>query len=430
MQQVIGGALERLRAGAAPSAVLLIDVDQLGEVGQQLLAAMAGRLSASLGPEDLVARYGSDGFVVVGRVADEVAADELAARLKRTLEQPLDFGGAAARMHASVGVSMIREDDPSIGAVLARADAALYAAKNKALRDARAAGAPAHERGRPALVEAAFERSTIEDFDVYYQPVADLRGGAVAAVEAILRWEHPELGTIAAGEFLAIAERRGQIVTLGRWALEKACSQTVRWGATREGLPMRTCLNMTPSQVADAAFADDVESALACSGATGQQLALQLSDEALAAMAPGLLDVLMEAKVELILDLGASTSSLANLGPMPIATIKLDRSFIATGPGDDASQVLHQTAELARGLGLRVVVEGVETLDQLRMVTENGFPLAQGSLFGRPQSAPAIEKLVNRERPFATLLAPRPAWLGLARDDLLPTVEVSRGAAQ
>jgi diguanylate cyclase (GGDEF)-like protein len=429
MQQAIDGALEQVRAGAEPSAVLLIDVDHLGQVGEQLLIALARRLSDALGPEDLVARYGADAFVVVARVAEEVAAHELAERLKGTLEQPLDFGGAAACMHASVGASMVRGEDPSVGAILARADAAMYAAKNKALRDAHAAGTTPCEGGRLALVEAAFERSIIEDFDVYYQPIADLHGGAVAAVEAILRWEHPELGTIAAGELLAIAERRGQMVTLGRWALEKACSQTVRWGATRDGLPMRTCISVTPSQVADPAFAEHVESALACSGATGQQLALELSDEALAGMAPGMLDVIVAAKIELILVVGTSASSLANLGPVPVSMIKLDRSFVANGPDDDVSQVLYQTAEFARGLGLRVVVEGVETLDQLRIVIENGLPLAQGNLFSRPQSAPAIEKLVHRERPFATLLAPRPAWLGLARDDQ-PTIRVSGGAAQ
>jgi diguanylate cyclase (GGDEF)-like protein len=429
LQQAIDGALEHLRAGGEPSAVLLIDVEQLGDVGEQPLIALARRLSASLGVEDLVARHGGDGFVVVGRVADHEAAHELAARLKSALEQPLDFGGAAACMHASVGVSMVGEEHASVGAVLARADAAMYAAKNKALRDARAAASRPRERGRQALVEAAFERSTIEDLDVCYRPVADLRGGAVAAVEATLRWEHPDLGTIAAGELLAIAERRGQVVTLGRWTLEKVCSQTVRWGATREGLPMRTCVNVTPSQVADPAFVDDVESALARNGATGQQLALELSEQALAAVAPGMLDVLVEARIELILDdVGASASSLASLGALPISTIKLDRSFVATRPDEDASLVLYQTAQFARGLELRVVAGGVDTPDQLATVIECGIPLAQGNLFSRPQSAPAIEKLVHRERPFATLLAPRPAWLGFPPDDGEPTVAVHERA--
>jgi diguanylate cyclase (GGDEF)-like protein len=428
MQQAINAALGDLRAGGQPTAVLLVDVEQLGEVGERVLIALARRLSASLGPEDLVARYGADGFVVVGRVADEVAAHELAERLKRTLEQPLDFISAAARMRASVGVSLVRAEDRSVGAVLARADAAMYGAKNKAFRDAHAAWAGSRGSGRQALVEAAFERSTIEDFDVCYQPMADLRGGAVVAVEAILRWEHPELGTIAADELLPIAERRGQMVTLGRRVLDRACSQTVRWGATRDGLPMRTCVNVTPSQVADPAFLDDLESALARSGATGQQLALELSEEALAAMAPGMFDVLVEAKIELILDdVGASASSLANLALLPIRMIKLDRSFVATSPDGDASLILYQTAQFARGLELRMVIGGVETLDQLTTVIESGFPLAQGNLFSRPQSAPAIEKLVHRERPFATLLAPRPAWLELVGDDVEPTVRVGEG---
>lgn len=141
--------------------------------------------------------------------------------------------------------------------------------------------------------------------------------------------------------------------------------------------------------------------------------------------------MLVEAKIELILDdVGASASSLANLALLPISTIKLDHSFVATRPDDDASLILYRTAQFARGLELRVVAGGVETLDQLTTVVESGFPLAQGNLFSRPPSAPAIEKLVHRERPFATLLASRPARLDLARDDLQPPVSVGGRAAQ
>ena len=182
----------------------------------------------------------------------------------------------------TMGVAVVRPGDSSVAPVIARADAALYAAKNKASRDARGDAAELREGSREALVEAAFERSTVDDFDVYYQPIVDVRDGSIVAVEAILRWEHPDLGTIAPSEFLAIAERRGQTVTLGRWTIEKACAQTVRWGATRDGLPMRTCVNVVAAQLADPAFVDDVMSALARHGATAQQLALELPEDALA----------------------------------------------------------------------------------------------------------------------------------------------------
>jgi diguanylate cyclase len=431
MQEAIDGALEHLRAGGDPAAVLLIDVDPGHAAGDELLAALVERMALTLTREDLVARFDGHVFVVVAHeIGDEAAAYELAAHLTRTLEEPLHIGaGSAASVHVSIGVSMLREEDSSVGAVVARADAAMYAARNKASRDARGSGADCSPwSAREALVEAAFERSTIEDFDVYYQPVADLRCGSVAAVEAILRWEHPDLGTISPLEFLAIAERQGQMVTLGRHVIEKACAQTVRWQATRDGLPMRTCVNVSAAQLVDPAFLEDVLTALARSGATGQQLALELGAETLAGAEPQLLQALVDARIELTLDrYGAGTSSHATLGLLPISTVKLDRSIVVA-LADEPPAILRETAERARGLGLRAVAVGVETLVQLQAVRDSGYALAQGHLFSRPLSGPAIEELVHRERPFAAVLAPRPAWLDFDADRDEPAIEVGAPA--
>jgi len=428
MQEAIDAALDHLRAGGEPSAVLLIDVEAQDGDRDRVLVTLAERLAASLTREDLVARFDGHVFVVVAHeIADEAAAYELAAQLKEMLEAPL-AGDCESSLQVSIGVSMMREDDPSVGAVVARADAAMWAARNKAHRDAHGDVDCTPESAREALVEAAFERSTIEDFDIYYQPVADLRCGSVAAVEAILRWEHPDLGTISPMEFLPIAERKGQMVTLGRLVIEKACAQTVRWAPTRDGLPMRTTVNISPSQVADPAFLADVMAALAESGATGHQIAFELSPETVEAVDPALLHAIVDAKIELTFDqFGTGSSTQARLGDLPITTVKLDRSFLPSDENEETPAIVQRTAESARDLGLHAVAMGVERLDQLERVRLSGFEFAQGHLFSRPLSAPMIEQLVHRERPFGALLAPRPAWLDLALDGHEPAVEVEAG---
>ncbi|HEV7808763.1 MAG TPA: bifunctional diguanylate cyclase/phosphodiesterase [Solirubrobacteraceae bacterium] len=428
MHDAIEGALVRLRAEGEPCAMLLIDVDGLADVGEERLTALVARLAASLGADDLVARFGGDVIAAVVRgVADEDAAHELGARLKRSVEE---LSAAGPPVRVSIGFSILRENETSAGAFVGRADAAVYAARNKASRDARGDDSRPLDDCRRTLVEAAFECSTVEDFDVYYQPIADLRSGSVAAIEAVAHWEHPDLGTIAPGEFLPIAEWRGQIVTLGRWVLEKACAQSVRWAPTRDGQPMRTCVNVAAAQVADPAFADDVLAALARGGATGHQLALGIPQDALAAISSSVVAVLADARIEIMLrNVGASAGAGAvDLRQLPITMIKLDGSLVTRCASDDVPALLQRTTELARSIDARAVAAGIETLEQLAIARDCGFALAQGYLFRRPQSPASIEQLVYGERPFAGLLAPRPAWLDLPLDGDAPTIEIGAPA--
>ena len=426
MRHAIDSAREALAAGGEPSAVLLMEIGGLGSGGDEPAAVIAGRIAAVLHPDDLVGRFGGDVLVVVARdVPDEIAAHALAARLAEAITRAV--GGVPCPTTA--GVTLIRETDPSVAAVVARADAALYAAKNKASRDARADAGAWRERSRAELVEAAFERSTVEDFDVYYQPIVDVRDGSIAAVEAILRWEHPDLGTIAPSEFLQIADQRGQVVTLGRWTIDKACAQTVRWAATRDGLPMRTCVNVTAAQVTDPAFVDDVMSALARHGATAQQLAFEITEEGLGAVPDELRTTLAGARLALILDHeGTHAPSPSQLERLPLTMIKFDRSFVADNQVDGPSSTLRAAAQLARSIGLPCVAKGVEARTQLQALRDCGVPFAQGYLFTRPQSAAAIEELVYRERPFGALLAPPPMLLGLEFDGDEPAIELGAPA--
>jgi EAL domain-containing protein (putative c-di-GMP-specific phosphodiesterase class I) len=210
--------------------------------------------------------------------------------------------------------------------------------------------------------------------------------------------------------------------------IEKACAQTVRWAPTRDGLPMRTTVNISPSQVADPAFLADVMAALAGSGATGHQIAFELSPETVEAVDPALLQAIVDEKIELTFDqFGTGSSTQAHLGELPITTVKLDRSFLPRDGDAETPVIVQRTAESARDLGLHAVAMGVERLDQLERVRLSGFAFAQGHLFSRPLSAPMIEQLVHRERPFGALLAPRPVWLDLALDGHEPAVEVEAG---
>ena len=429
MQDAIERAHEHLRAGGVASAVVLIDLDGLAQADGDARVELAKRLATIPRRHDLVARFAGDVFVVVARgVADDAAAHGLAARLKRELGKPLSRAGTAAPVSASIGISIMRTHDTTAGEVVTRADASLYAAKNKTSRDAHPVS-PAHEDGREALVAAAFECTTIEDFDLYYRPIADLRDGSVAAVEAVLRWEHPDLGTIHPVEFIPLARRLGQIVTLGRWAIEKACAQTVRWAPTRDGQPMRTYVHVSTEQVTDPAFTDDIESVLSRGGATGHKLALQLSADTLAAIPQRVLALLAEARIELILiDVIAGAEPTARLRAAPIAAIRISRTLVSDAPEAGASPALIATAQLARDLGVRAIANGVECREQLAAVRAGDIPLAQGPLFSRPQSASAIEQLVYRERPFASLLAPRPSWFDLPDEGDVPTVEISAPA--
>ena len=425
MRHAIDRAREQLRDGGLPSAVLLVDIAGLDAAGEHQTAALAAGLAATLHDDDLVGRFGGDVLVVVARgVKDDDAAHDLGARLVAAIAPSLD----GTDVRATTGVVLVSDADMTVATVVTRADAALYAAKNKASRDAREAGAP-RAHSREALVEGAFDRSTVEDFDVYYQPIVDLGDGSIAAVEAILRWEHPELGTIAPSEFIASAERRGQVVTLGRWTIGKACAQTVRWGATRDGAPMRTCVNVTPAQIADPAFVEDLRSALARHGATAHQIAFEVTEEALAAAPPELRASLAAAQLALILDhAGTHAPSPQTLEQLPIAMIKFDRSFVTEDHADDASSILRSAAQLARSLSLPCVAKGVETREQLEAVRACGVPFAQGYLFSRPQSAAAIEQLVRRERPFASLLAPPPMLFGAFELDDEPAIELGAPA--
>jgi diguanylate cyclase (GGDEF)-like protein len=403
-----------LRAQGA--AIMRIDLDNFklindfygNAAGNRLLIDVGARLRAQVRDTDLVARSGGDEFVLVVRsIADEAQARAAAEAVLDAFAEPFVIAGGARRISASIGVSLVLRGDASATEGLARADAALFSAKDDGRARVRLADhdvlQSAHRRTQ---VEDALATAEARDFDVFYQPIVDLRDGSLAAVEALLRWPHPQLGAVSPGEFIPLAESCGRILDLGRWVLERACVQAVRW-QTRRGRPLKVLVNISASQITHPGFAATVLEVMTMAGVTGEHIALEITESAAVdrVAAADNIAALRHAGVELVLDdFGVGYSSLGALAGVGISTIKLDRSFVAEPPKPEHRAILAAVTELARGLAIPAVAEGIETRDQLDLVRAARFDLGQGYLFARPQPAGDLDDLVCRPHPFAALL--------------------------
>ena len=409
--------------GESGAAVLFVDVDHFKQIndshghsaGDRILVDIAGRLRASVRSNDIVFRTGSDEFVVLlNAIRSEDHAAVVADKILDALHAPFDVTGAARSVSVSIGVSCLRADDATVIDALSRADAAMYCAKADGRARVRVADAALlSDARRRTEIDTALNESSREQFMLHFQPIIDLSDGSIAAVEALLRWEHPTLGRVSPGEFIPIAESSGRILEIGRWILEMAAQQSVAWDDAH-GRPVKVFVNVAGNELTHPSFARTVASAFAAAGATGRHIALELTETALARFTIPVetLDTLERAGVDLVLDdFGTGYSSLSYLSRFPIATIKLDRSFIASCSDDPASLViLDAVAQLARGLGIPALAEGIENVEQLNHVRQRGYALAQGYFFARPLCAPDVDALLSQRYPFAELL-------GRLRDD-------------
>jgi diguanylate cyclase (GGDEF)-like protein len=418
--------LERTSARCAAgdgggAAVLFADIDQFKlindsfghHVGDRLLIDVANRIRGAVRATDLVARAGGDEFVVVAHPAEsDEEALAIAARIGAAMRIPIEIAGVSREVTLSVGVSRFSREDHSVGEALGRADAAMYRAKFSGRGRFRLADPEVlAESRRRMAIESALNASTRDEFHLRYQPIVDLGDGSVAAVEALLRWHHPVLGDVTPAEFVHLAEGNGRIQELGRWALELAAAQAVRWDVAR-GRPMKVFVNVAANQLTHPDFARVVVQALQGAGADGSHLALELTERALAegAIPPATLAALAAAGVDLVLDdFGTGFSSLDCLSRFPVSMIKLDGTFLARDAHDPAGlAIVDAVAHLARGLRLPALAEGVETRAHLAHVQARGYAFAQGHLFAPAVPAGDLDRLMLAERPFASLLAVAP----------------------
>ncbi|GIF00959.1 putative bifunctional diguanylate cyclase/phosphodiesterase [Paractinoplanes rishiriensis] len=353
-------------------------------VGDGLLIAVAERLRASVRPGDLVARLGGDEFAVLLHDLAPAGADAVAARMLATLQQPLSVDGHQLTVRASVGVVDASEaTDPA--ELMRHADAAMYQAKHAGKgRFARYdAGEVPAMTVRARLIEDLGQAVDRDQLVLRYQPIVGLPGETLLGVEALLRWEHPERGTVPPLDFLPAAEETGLIVPIGRWVLTTACAQAATWLRDFPAhAPQAVNVNVSPLQLRDDGLVGDVAAALHAAGLAPHHLVIEVTETAAVDdRAAATLAALRDLGVRISLDdFGTGHSALSVLGACPVDQLKLDRSF-----ADPAREpVAVALARIAEALGVEAVAEGIESPAQAARLAALGYRLGQGYHFDRP----------------------------------------------
>ncbi len=403
--ECMDNALGHLRASGF-SAILSLDLDHfksvndtLGHpVGDLLLQTAAERMRSCIREDDTVARLGGDEFAVL-QVAPANPTDitALASRLIEVVGAPYELDGHQVVVGASVGVAMAPADGNVPDVLMKNADLALYRAKAdgggvyrffEAQMDARMQARRALELDlRKAVVNGEFE--------VYYQPIVDVKTARVVSCEALLRWNHPQRGMIAPLEFVHIAEETGLIVPIGEWVLRQACAEAARWP-----VDVTIAVNLSPAQFKNRNLVPSVVNALAASGLPAGRLELEITELVLLQENEGAFDVLRalhDLGIRIAMDdFGTGYSSLGYLRSFPFDKIKIDQSFIRDLPNkEDSIAIVRAVVGLSSSLGIATTAEGVETKEQLASVTTEGCTEFQGFLFSVPRSAIEIERLLS-----------------------------------
>ena len=407
--QRIETALSHLRRSET-IAVLSLDLDRfksvndtLGHpVGDLLLQAAADRMRNCVRNEDLVARLGGDEFAIV-RVSSTQTSDvsAFAARLIEVIGAPYDLDGHQVIVGASIGIAVAPGDGDKPDTLMKNADLALYRAKDdgggayrffESEMDARMQARRALELDlRKALMNGEFE--------LYYQPIVDVKSEQITSCEALIRWHHPSRGMIAPAEFISIAEETGLIVPLGEWVIRQACAEAVRWPKH-----VTVAVNLSPAQFKSRNLVLSVISALAASGLPANRLELEITELVLLQdndNAFAVLHQLRDLGIRIAMDdFGTGYSSLGYLRSFPFDKIKIDQSFIHDLSTEEGSiAIIRAVVGLSSSMGITTTAEGVETKEQLARLTSEGCNEVQGFLFSPPRSAADLQRLFNKMAP-------------------------------
>jgi diguanylate cyclase (GGDEF)-like protein/PAS domain S-box-containing protein len=422
----LGKALSDARADGGRLAVTFLDLDDfklindsLGhEAGDQLLTAVSERLRRVMRPSDVVARFGGDEFTFCfENVDDERHARRIAERLGSVLRAPFVIQGESRFITASLGIKLSRGEETA-EALLADADAAMYRAKELGKARAEFFDESMRQRVVERLELETGLRDAIErgQLRVDYQPAVDLRSGEMVGVEALLRWDHPTLGTVAPDRFIPIAERTGLILPIGEWVLREACNQVARWqeDGTERASELTMAVNVSARQLLSDDLVDVVRAAFEDAGIPPDRLCLEVTESAVIADPDAALETLREL-AELgvglaIDDFGIGYSSLGNLRDLlPVDVLKIDRSFVSgMNSRSEDHAIVESVLQLAKALGVRAIAEGVETTDQADALRDLGCVYAQGYHYARPGKPHAVDELLRREALNEPLAEPDP----------------------
>jgi diguanylate cyclase (GGDEF)-like protein/PAS domain S-box-containing protein len=408
--QLLNLEIESARRYERKFAVLFIDLDRfktindtLGhQAGDALLIEMSVRLKASLRTSDVVARLGGDEFVVMVQEVSEIGqAAAIARKILSATIKPMVIAGQECRVTASVGIAMYPADAQDEQSLMKNADMAMYLAKEEGKNNYQFFSKDIRSQSLEKMALEKNLRGAMErnEFTLHYQAKLDLKSESITGVEALLRWNNAELGSVSPVVFIPVAEETGLIVPIGIWVLQTACRQNMVW--QRAGLrPMCMAVNLSPRQFSDPDLVTDIAAVLSETGMTPQLLEIEITESMVmhnTDRAVKVLGALKALGVRLALDdFGTGYSSLAQLKRFPIDTLKVDRSFIREIPNDTEDKAITKAIiALGRSLSLNIVAEGVETLEQQTFLREHACDEMQGFYFSKPIIAEKFAELLR-----------------------------------
>jgi diguanylate cyclase (GGDEF)-like protein len=390
------------------AAVLFIDLDDfkvindtLGHAaGDGLLIAVTDRISGLVREGDLVARLGGDEFAILtGDEPDLRSSRAMAERLVRDLRVPYVVGEHTITVSASIGIASARDAGADAQELVRNADVAMYMAKANGK-----SGFAVFDPGMHASIRARHELGTdlqhavdLGQLRLVYQPIVSLESGRVSGLEALVRWQHPDRGLVAPGEFIEIAEENGSILPIGRWVMREACERAVAWQAEGVIVPgLFVCVNVSAREIQQPGFVGAVEEALAWAGLEPSRLILEITETALikaTSLTVSTLDSLRALGVRVVIDdFGTGYFSLSHLRQFPVDALKIASEFIQVADDDSRSAALAGAiVALGESLDIATVAEGIETKEQAERMRSLGCSYGQGYFFAKPMTAAEIE---------------------------------------
>ena len=419
-EEMLEAAIARARRHDLGVGVIYLDLDNFKLVndslghhaGDELLKQLAERLRGCTRETDLVARQGGDEFLllladlergmgpVAGTDAGLLVAESVATRVHEALELPFDLGGVEFFTSASLGVSLFPQDATDAVSLLKNADTAMYQSK-KAEPGGSVVFSSAGEDAVARLSLTTRLRRAVEHqhWVLHWQPVVDLEDGSVTGLEALIRWHDPTGGIVAPGEFIPIAEELGLIEAIGDWVIDELARQRKEW--EMQGLDVRVGFNLSPRQLWSGHLAEKVMEKLTAAEVDPKDVVVEITESTAMADPDRTQRVLSDLHAWgltlAIDDFGTGYSSLARLKHLPVDILKIDRSFIHGVDRDpDSGRMVEAMVQLAHGLGMTPLAEGIETPGELRFLRGIGCPRGQGFLFARPQPAEKIPSLLAR----------------------------------
>ena len=394
-------ALDRFKSDHIPRAVIFMDLDQFKVIndslghraGDELLIIAAQRLQNCLRPGDTAARLGGDEFIIlldgVGDVEDAV---QVAQRIAKAIGTPIKFAGRQMVVSTSMGIALCEDDTCEPDALLRNSDVAMYHAKAEGKAHCKVFSEDMHAQAMRRLelendLRLAIER---EELTIYYQPKVQLSNGIIVGMEALVRWDHPTLGLISPKEFIPLAEEVGLIDSLGRWVLGEACAEARRWQVQNPAAPpLVTSVNLSMGQFQSSDLVPRIGEILHQTGLAPSCLELEITEREVMKDVEYAIDVLEHVKklgIKVALDdFGTGYSSLEALRRFPLDALKIDKGFIdGLSNSHQDTAVVQLVIDLAHAVGIQIIAEGVETVEQLRQLRDMGCDQAQGYYFWKP----------------------------------------------